>query len=242
MPKSIDVGVRVKARQQAFRDQGLCACGKTLRAGISARTKKPYQTCQRCFQRTSTRNAQEWEEKKDAAGAVDHGVPPPITTTGLHYQVVRSGEVGVVVPCPCADPLVLEFRDGKRDAFHLRELEPCNLSVSRPKNSSYKKNRDGKMGRPRGLEAITIAKMFAVHGFLKRQSVPIRKSAIEKVMGFDCMRTLMQLPSDRDDKINLETLNIVRRVPVRGNNWVAWELTALGREKGEEIIRSLKRR
>ena len=62
-------------------------------------------------------------------------------------------------------------------------------------------------------------------------------------MGFDCTRILMQLPSDPDDKINLETLGIVLRVPVKARQrWVAWELTALGREKGEEIIRSLKRR
>ena len=139
MPKSIDAGDRVKARKQAFRNQGLCSCGNTRRAGISARTKKPYETCQRCSQRTSTRNAQEWEEKKDAAGAIDHGVPSPITTTGLHYQVLRSGVVGVVVPSPCPDPLVLEFRDGSRDAFHLRELEPTALSVSRSKNSIQEK-------------------------------------------------------------------------------------------------------
>ena len=98
MPKSIGAGVRVKARQQALRNQGLCACGKTPRSGISARTKKPYRTCQRCHQRASTHNEQERKDKKDAAGAIDHGVPFPITTTGLHYQVLRSGKVGVVVP------------------------------------------------------------------------------------------------------------------------------------------------
>ena len=41
-------------------------------------------------------------------------------------------------------------------------------------------------------------------------------------MGFDCTRILMQLPSDPDDKINLETLGIVLRVPVRRDKWVAW--------------------
>ena len=242
MPKSIDAGDRVKARQQALRNQGLCACGKTPRSGISARTKKPYKTCQRCFQRASTHNEQEREEKKDAAGAIDHGVPFPITTTGLHYQVLSSGEVGVVVPSPCPDPIILEFRDGSRDAFHLRELEPTALSVSRSKDSTYKKNRNGKMGRPRGVETITITKMLAVHGYLKRQSVSLKRSVIEKEMGFDCTRILMQLPSDPDDKINLETLGIVLRIPVRRDKWVAWELTPLGREKGEEIIHSLKRR
>ena len=142
----------------------------------------------------------------------------------------------MVVPCPCPDPLVLEFKDGKRDAFHLSELELCNLSLSRSENSNYKKNKNGKMGRPRGVETITITKMFAVHGYLKRQSVPLKRSVIEKEMGFDCTRILMQLPSDPDDKINLETLGIVLRIPVRRDKWVAWELTPLGREKGEEII------
>ena len=238
MPKSIDAGVRVRERQQAFRNQGLCSCGRQRREGISARTKKPYQTCQRCSQRAG---AQEKKEK-GGAGAIDRGVPFPITTTGLHYQVVKSCEVGVVVPCPCPDPLVLEFKDGKRDAFHLSELELCNLSLSRSENSNYKKNKNGKMGRPRGVETITITKMFAVHGHLKRQSVPLKRSVIEKEMGFDCTRILMQLPSDPDDKINLETLGIVLRIPVRRDKWVAWELTPLGREKGEEIIHSLKRR
>ena len=172
----------------------------------------------------------------------DGVISSPATTTGLHYQVVRSGKVGVVVPCSCPDPLILEFRDGKRDAFHLRELELCDLSVSRSENSNYKKNKNGNMGRSRGVETITISKMFAVHGFLKRQSVPLKRSVIEKEMGFDCTRTLMQKPSDRDGKINLENLGIVLRVPVGRDNWVAWELTEDGREKGEDIIRSLKRR
>ena len=35
MPKLIDVGLRVKARQQACRDQGLCACGNTRGVGAS---------------------------------------------------------------------------------------------------------------------------------------------------------------------------------------------------------------
>ena len=241
MPKLIDVGLRVKARQQACRNQGLCACGNTRRGGISPRTKRLYLTCQRCFDRAAAYNSGERKNKGEAE-PTDGGVPFPITTTGLHYRVLRSGKVGVVMPSPCPDPLVLEFRDGKRDAFHLRELELCDLSLSRSENSNYKKNKDGNMGRPRGVETITISKMFAVHGFLKRQSVPLQRSVIEKEMGFDCTRILMQMPSDPDDKINLETLGIVLRVPVRRDRWVAWELTDLGREKGEEIIRSLKRR
>ena len=73
MPKSIDAGVRVRERQQAFRNQGLCSCGRQRREGISARTKKPYQTCQRCSQRAG---AQEKKEK-GGAGAIDRGRPLP---------------------------------------------------------------------------------------------------------------------------------------------------------------------
>ena len=239
MAKFIDVGLRVKARQQACRDQGLCACGGRRRGGISPRTKKPYLTCQRCFDRAAAYNSGERENKGEP---IDDGVPFPITTTGLCYQVLRSGKVGVVVPAPCPDPLILEFKDGDLDVFHLRELELCDLSVSRSENSNYKKNKDGNMGRPKGVEAVTISKMFAVHGFLKRQSVPLKRSVVDKEMGFDCTRILSQLPSDPEGKINLETLGIVLRVPLSRDRWVAWELSELGREKGEEIIHSLKRR
>ena len=118
--------------------------------------------------------------------------PFPITTTGLHYQVVRSGKVGVVLPSPCPDPLVLEFRDGKRDAFHLRELELCDLSVSRSENSNYKKNKDGNMDETPGVSRLSRSvrcSLFTVSSnvnpFLSRRSV------IEKEMGFDCTRILI---------------------------------------------------
>ena len=109
MSKFIESGDRVKARQQAFRDQGLCACGGRRRGGISPRTKRLYLTCQRCFDRAAAYNSSERKNKAEAE-PTDGGVPFPITTTGLHYRVLRSGKVGVVVPSPCPDPLVLEFR------------------------------------------------------------------------------------------------------------------------------------
>ena len=53
-----------------------------------------------------------------------------------------------------------------------------------PRTQTIRKTRNGKMGRPRGVETITITKMFAVHGHLKRQSVPLKRSVIEKEDGF----------------------------------------------------------
>ena len=153
MAKFIDVGVRVKARQQAFRDQGLCACGDRRRGGISPRTKRLYLTCQRCFDRAAAYNSGERKNKAEAE-PIDDGVPFPITTTDLCYQVLRSGKVGVVVPSHLAQILSSwSSETGSEMLFHLRELELCDLSVSRSENSNYKKNKDGNMGRPKGVEA-----------------------------------------------------------------------------------------
>ena len=47
-----------------------------------------------------------------------------------NYRVIETDEIGKLVPCPCDDPVILEFKNGIRDAFHLRELEPTNHPIT----------------------------------------------------------------------------------------------------------------
>ena len=57
--------------------------------------------------------------------------PAPIGS-GLKpiYRVVETGEIGQLIPCPCDDPIILEFKDGIRDAFFLRELGPTTHPIT----------------------------------------------------------------------------------------------------------------
>ena len=122
------------------------------------------------------------------------------------YRVTETGEIGQLIPCPCDDPIILEFKDGIRDAFFLRELEPvpissrthgksceariplCGTGSTHPITESYStrrrnaKNR-GK-GRPKGMARGTIEKMLAIYRFLETQSEAVYRSAIEKAVSF----------------------------------------------------------
>ena len=176
------------------------------------------------------------------------------------YRVTETGEIGQLIPCPCDDPIILEFKDGIRDAFFLRELEPvpissrthgksceariplCGTGSTHPITASYStrrrnaKNR-GK-GRPKGMARGTIEKMLAIYRFLETQSEAVYRSAIEKAVDFNCTRCLMYQPSQKT-QVTLESLGIVERIPGE-RTWVAWRLTELGRTEGVDIIRGLK--
>ena len=59
------------------------------------------------------------------------------------YRVIKTGEIGQLIPCPCDNPIILEFKNGIRDAFFLRELEPTThpITKSYPKRGSNAKKR-----------------------------------------------------------------------------------------------------
>ena len=158
--------------------------------------------------------------------------------TGACYRVVETGEIGQVVPCPCDNPIILEFKDGVRDVFFLRELEPTTYPITESYPARGSAARNGQKGRPKGLERGTIEKMLQIYRFLETQSEPVYRAAIEKAVGFNCTRPLMYQPS-QPTQITMESLGIVERIPGE-RTWVAWRLTELGRTEGEAIIRGLK--
>ena len=116
------------------------------------------------------------------------------------YRVIETGAIGKLIPCPCDDPIILGLKDGIRDAFFLRELEPMTypITVSHPTRSSNAKN--GVKGKSKGsdkskpgLEWETREKMLRIHRFLKSQprdsegkSLPVYRAAIEKAVGSNC--------------------------------------------------------
>ena len=173
------------------------------------------------------------------------------------YRVIETGEIGRLIPCPCDNPVILEFKDGIRDAFFLRELEPIIpglasesrsigpalgtegadhlITVSYPTRGSATKNRV--KGRPKGLERRTVEKMLQIYRFLETQSEPVYRSAIEKAVGFNCTRPLMSQPS-QPKQVTLERLGIAERLPGE-RTWVTWQLTELGRARGAKILNDL---
>ena len=228
---------QVKARQQRYVAEGLCRyCSEPRRTGISKKTSKGYTTCQHCYDKIKA-NAKRHHERE----RTDKPSPlPPIDSTSdkIYYFVIKTGEIGKLIPCPCDDPVILEFKDGVRDAFHLRELEPTThpSTASYPKRGSNAKN--GVKGRPKGIHRRTTENMLQIYRFLETQSEPVYRSAIEKAVGFNCVRPLMHQPS-QPKQVTMESLGIAERMPGE-RTWVAWQLTELGRTEGEAIIKSLK--
>ena len=154
------------------------------------------------------------------------------------YRVVETGEIGQLIPCPCDNPIILEFKNGTRDAFFLRDLEPTTHPITESSSTRGSNTNNRTKGRSKGLAQKTIENMLQIYEFLKTQSEPVYRSAIEKVVGFNCTRPLMSRPT-QPKQVTLEGLGIVERIPGE-RTWVAWQLTELGRTEGEEIIRGLK--
>ena len=153
------------------------------------------------------------------------------------YRVIETGEVGKLIPCPCDNPIILEFKDGLRDAFFLRELEATTHPITNSSTVRGSPSRNGQKGRPKGLAKKTVERMLQIYQFLETQSEPVYRSAIEKAVGFSCVRCLMIQPSQKS-QVTLESLGIVERIPAE-RTWVAWQLTELGKAEGEDIIRGL---
>jgi len=160
------------------------------------------------------------------------------------YRVIETGAIGKLIPCPCDDPIILEFKDGIRDAFFLRELEPTTHPITEPYSTRSSATTNGAKGKPKGMERGTIEKMLEIYRFLEAQprdvegkSLPVYRAAIEKAVGFSCTRPLMR-QSSQPKQVTLESLGIVERIPGE-RTWVTWRLTELGRVEGEDIIRGL---
>ena len=154
------------------------------------------------------------------------------------YRVIKTGEVGQLIPCPCDNPIILEFKDGIRDAFFLRELEPTTHPITDSYSTRGSAAKNGGKGRPKGLAQKTVDRMLQIYQFLETQSEPVYRSIIEKAAGFSCIRCLMIQPA-QPKLITLEGLGIVERIPGE-RTWVAWQLTESGRMEGEALIRELR--
>ena len=155
----------------------------------------------------------------------------------LTYRVVGTGAIGQLIPCPCNNPIILEFKDGIRDAFFLRELEPTPHPITESYSTRSSNAKNGVKGTPKGMERGTVEKMLDIYRFLEAQSEPVYRAAIEKAVGFSCTRPLMRQPS-QPKQVTLESLGIVERIPGE-RTWITWRLTELGRTEGEDIIRGL---
>ena len=111
-----------KEQRQTRKEEGLCpGCGDEPKDGISSKTGKPYISCQACLDESyeSVKENKERTNYKDPARVC---TSPRATMTKQRYRVVRTNEVGVVVPCPCPDPLILEFKESTRDAYHAHQI------------------------------------------------------------------------------------------------------------------------
>ena len=217
---------RRKAKQDGWRDTGLCvSCGDEVSGGIQARTGRAYLTCDSCREKRV-----EYERRHaEGSGSALPGVDFPVTTTGFHYRVKATGDVGKIKPCPVDDPVILEFQDEVLDFFRMKDIEITDAVVT------VVGSRNGR--RPGVLNRGTIHKFHKIRFFLMSQDKPVKRSLIELSLGFGCIRLLMHYPS-RPDRWSLEKAKIVERTQGY-RNWCFWELTNLGRTDGESMIESV---
>ena len=181
-----------KKQRQTRKDEGLCpGCGDEPKPGISQKTGKPYILCRECAgkgdERAKDRDAR--LNYKDP----EHDTPHPVTTTKQRYRVIRTGEVGIVSPCPGDNPLILEFKGNIRHVYHINQIEKTNLPLTESIHSKYAQN-GSKGGGQIGLTDRSIEKMFAMLRFLEEQEGPVRAYAITKACGIQLHPSIDALP------------------------------------------------
>lgn len=115
-----------RKRRAKRKAAGLCVqCGEIRAHGVRPTTGKPYVTCEFCREKVALRNAEHQERKAtaDTQQGVTHGKPHPFTTTGKRYRHKQTGKVGIIVPCPGDDPIVLDVgnKTGGYDVWHRKE-------------------------------------------------------------------------------------------------------------------------
>ena len=220
---------RRKAKQDGWRDTGLCvSCGDEVSGGIQARTGRAYLTCDSCREKRV-----EYERRhQEGSGSPPPGVDFPTTTTGAHYRVKSTGDVGKIQPCPCDDPVILQFQDEVLDFFWMKDIEKTDLPVTCERGERGRKGR-----RVNTVNRPTIHKFHKVRFFLMGQDKPVKRSFIESELGFSCIRHLIHFPS-HPDQWTLESAKIVERTQGY-RNWCFWGLTDLGRTDGESMIESV---
>lgn len=154
----------------------------------------------------------------------------------MNYKVIKTKCVGRLIPCPCDDPVILEFKHGMRDAFWLRQLTPTD----RPITNHPDRRTDGKryrVSKKIGPEKKTVKQMVDVFLFLQKQSEPVRTVVIQKAVGGN-VRDALYSRKLNNKATYLEGLGIVERVITKGNRF-NWQLTEIGRREGESILKGL---
>ena len=220
---------RRKAKQDAWRDTGMCVvCGGEVSVGISQTTGGSYQTCDTCRKKRVEYDRRHAEGSESDLPGFDYAT----TTTGFHYRVKATGAIGKIKPCPCDDPVILEFQDEVLDFFRMKDIEITDAAVT-----VVSRVRGSKGRRVNTVNRPTIHKFHKVRFFLMGQDKPVKRSFIESELGFSCIRHLIHSPS-HPDQWTLESAKIVKRT--RGfRNWCFWGLTDLGRTDGESMIESV---
>ena len=93
--------------------------------------------CTTCGKHEATANRIQCRNCADKADQLRKGPEPevemkchPITLTGDRYRVNRTGKVGIISPCACDDPIILQFPDGNKHVFHAKEVERVEVNKS----------------------------------------------------------------------------------------------------------------
>lgn len=151
----------------------------------------------------------------------------------LHY-LTPNKKIGMLAPVPQIDsPLILEFSDGMRDAFHVRDLIPTTAPLTAIAGSNFLKR---KRHRTKKVKRETIEKQLQLLALLKEQTKPIKLKDAEAILGFRCVY-VMSRQREYDSVLSLEELGLVERRRAE-KTWITWIITKKGRDNGEKVIKS----
>ena len=160
-------------------------------------------------------------------------LPGAHDTEPLQHFRTPQGRVGFLAPVPQIDPLILQFKDGLRDVYRIRDLEVTSEPLTDTLGSRRKQTKNA-VPLIRPIRRETIRRLFALYDYLKKQSKPITLREAKEELGFSCV-PVMSRQREGDRLKTLEELGIVRRIPLTGR-YLAWELTDEGRERGDVLI------
>ena len=136
------------------------------------------------------------------------------------------------------NPLILEFSDGLRDVFRLRDLELTHDEVTASMISGRSKPRQRLIARS------SVQKQLQILEYMRQRSRPVSAPKATKDLGFNTQNFIWR-QFERATLISLEEMELLRRIPVNpakvgSGHKMLWEITEKGKEVGvgEGLIRA----
>ena len=153
----------------------------------------------------------------------------------FYLRVKPTGDIVQMANVPQQDPVIVQYGDGVRDVFRIKDLERVPKQALTPSPATHGGRRVSRV--PGEIKLETLERQLKLLEYMREAKEPVKAGDATADLGFPCLY-LMRRQRDKDRVKSLEELGIIEYT-LYGRHWFQWHITELGRTaQAEELIRS----